>query len=1033
VRLGAGQDTRASTGGAIFGIDENGKLWGWGNGAFNQITAGSFFYYFPVPVWEGSFSTKTFCEIANARCYANAIDKDGRLWTWGATTASGPPAYVGGAIKTFCKIDGGHLHQLLIEKNGRLWSLGSNSTGQLGDNTTVSRATPVSVLGAVKTFCKIATGGTASAAIDKYGRLWTWGINSNGELGDNTTISKRTPVSVLGSTKTFCEIAGGIRNGASTGLNAFFLAIDKNGKMWSWGNNSNRSLGNGTTINRSTPVAVYGNKTFCKVAAGSAAVFAIDKNGRTWGWGTSFTGFGNNDPIEALFSPVKICGNKTFCEIAMNYNAPNLQAPFASFGIDKNGKLWGWGPNPLGIVGDNTTISRLTPVAVYGNKTFCHIACAFTTAHGIDKNGKVWSWGGSNSNGQLGNNSTISRITPTALYGNKTFCKIVGYDDGAGSEVRFAIEKNGKLWGWGGRGQILGQTSTVYRLTPIEVHANKTFCKITGSSVSALAIDKNGKIWSWGNNVYGELGDGSTITRSTPLQIYGNKTFCEIAMTNGSGGAASAAIDKNGKIWTWGINTRGLLGQGLGICEATPVNLNINKTFCKISAGTNSYLAIDKNGKIWTWGGNGNAVLGQNIPSNIAYTDNQPKEIWGGTNKTFCKITLHYTTAFGIDKNGKTWGWGAAYLGTNSSSASQTPIAVYGNKTFCEITTYFQSSSAIDKNGKAWGWGINSSGQVGDTTTLSRLTPVAVYGNKTFCKISSGSSFTLAIDNYGKIWGWGMNYIGQLGDNSTISRRTPVSISGSLKTFCEIRSGASHALAIDKNGRLWSWGNNVYGELGIDFDFYKKTPVSVQGAAKTFCKIYAGENVSIAIDKNGTAWSWGTKEFGLSANGSFVQNYNQNSTPVKIYGNKTFCEIASKGYLAIAIIDNNGKAWAWGDNSNNYFNGIGYSYTPISIKGQNKTFCQIAANEKSFIALDKNNQLWTWGYSEHQFGVNKNLNQSSTPIRIAENTLFAKIAKAGPAAINQNGQGFTWAYKTSAGINNSRGTCESTPVRICTI
>jgi alpha-tubulin suppressor-like RCC1 family protein len=172
------------------------------------------------------------------------------------------------------------------------------------------------------------------------------------------------------------------------------------------------------------------------------------------------------------------------------------------------------------------------------------------------------------------------------------------------------------------------------------------------------------------------------------------------------------------------------------------------------------------------------------------------------------------------------------------------------------IEAGWTNSAAIDKNGRAWAWGVAIG--IGDNTVVNKATPVSVAGAvKTFCQISSGNAFSLAIDKNGRAWAWGGNGKGQLGDNSITSRRTPVSVAGAVKTFCQIRGGGSAAAAIDKNGRLWTWGNNDNAQLGDNTTTSRRTPVSVAGAVKTFCKISVGSNHCLAIDKNGTAWGWG--------------------------------------------------------------------------------------------------------------------------------------------------------------------------------
>ena len=612
----------------------------------------------------------------------------------------------------------GEISSFALQKNGRAWGWGDNGYGRLGNNTILPTATPISIVGATKTFCKISGGSRSTSAIDKNGRAWAWGQNALGQLGDNTTISKLTPVSVLGAVKTFCEIS-------SKGYTV--LAIDKSGRLWGWGDNFYGQLGDNSVTSRLTPVSVLGaTKTFCKISC-YLATAAIDKNGRAWAWGYNNQGQVGDNSITSRLTPVSVLGAiKTFCQISSGS---------CILAIDKNGRAWGWGYNSFGAIGDNTTISKLTPVSVLGaTKTFCKIDTRHRHSLALDKNGRAWAWG-FNSSGQLGDNTTVSKSTPVAISGTtKTFCIISTNTYNAGTTL--AIDKNGRAWGWGTNGSgTIGDGTVTCRLTPVSVlGAVKTFCGIAVGFSHSAAIDKNGKIWTWGSSLRGELGDNTTVSKFTPVSILGaTKTFCKIT----AAGYSTHAIDKNGLVWGWGLNSTGQIGDGTSTSRLTPVSVaGATKTFCEISAGKGQ-------------------ILGR----------------------------LNMITVV----------------------------------------------LALDKNGRAWAWGYNVFGQIGDNSTTIRTTPVSVAGAaKTFCKISGGTQHALAIDKNGRVWAWGYNTNGQLGNNSSANQLTPVSVAGTVKTFCEISAGNLHSLAIDKNGRAWGWGYVVHGAVGVPYANSVLTPVRVR-------------------------------------------------------------------------------------------------------------------------------------------------------------------------------------------------------------
>ena len=140
----------------------------------------------------------------------------------------------------------------------------------------------------------------------------------------------------------------------------------------------------------------------------------------------------------------------------------------------------------------------------------------------------------------------------------------------------------------------------------------------------------------------------------------------------------------------------------------------------------------------------------------------------------------------------------------------------------------FSQTMYISGSTKTFGWGLNSNGQIGDNTITLRCTPVSVVGaTKTFCEIRAGNIHTVAIDKNGRAWAWGNNSQGQLGDNSITNKSTPISVAGATKTFCKITGGACHTIAIDKDGRVWAWGFNNNGELGDTTTLSRLTPVRV--------------------------------------------------------------------------------------------------------------------------------------------------------------------------------------------------------------
>jgi alpha-tubulin suppressor-like RCC1 family protein len=180
---------------------------------------------------------------------------------------SSPVSVVGG-FTDWCNVSVGVQHTAAVRTNGSLWAWGNNGGGRLGDNTIVSKSSPVSVVGGFTDWCHVSAGGGFTAAIRTNGTLWTWGLNSQGQLGDNTAVSRSSPVSVVGGFTDWCQVSAGSSHTA---------ALRTTGSLWTWGCNGAGQLGDNTVVAKSSPVSVVGGFTnWCQVSAGGEHTAAIN-------------------------------------------------------------------------------------------------------------------------------------------------------------------------------------------------------------------------------------------------------------------------------------------------------------------------------------------------------------------------------------------------------------------------------------------------------------------------------------------------------------------------------------------------------------------------------------------------------------------------------------------------------------------------------------------------------------------------------------------------------------------------------------
>ena len=302
------------------------------------------------------------------------------------------------------KIGDSEIEDLYIRKEffnvGGLWSWGRNSDGELGDNSIADKSTPVQTITAGTNWKSVAGGSSHTAAIKTDGTLWLWGRNSYGELGDNSIADKSSPVqTVLGGTD-WKSVAGG--SGAR-----HTAAIKTDGTLWLWGGGLEGQLGDNSIAHKSSPVqTVLGGTDWKSVVVGRFYTGAIKTDGTLWTWGSDFYGqLGDNSVVDKS-TPVQVAGAGTNWKL-MSAGVRHTAA------IKTDGTLWVWGGNGFfGQLGDNSTLNKSTPVqTITAGTNWRLVATGRYHTAGIKTDGTLWTWG-INSDGGLGDNSIVSKSTP---------------------------------------------------------------------------------------------------------------------------------------------------------------------------------------------------------------------------------------------------------------------------------------------------------------------------------------------------------------------------------------------------------------------------------------------------------------------------------------------------------------------------------------------------------------------------------------------------------------------------------------------
>jgi alpha-tubulin suppressor-like RCC1 family protein len=347
----------------------------------------------------------------------------------------------------------GKYHTCALAPSGQAYCWGYNGNGRLGDNTTTDRRTPVAVQQPTGvTFASITAGGDGSCGLTSAGAAYCWGYNGYGQLGDNTTTDRYTPVAVQQGGVTFTSITSGLWH--TCGLTSA-------GAAYCWGWNTVGGLGDNTTTDRRIPVAVQqGGVTFAALTAGWAHTCGLTGAGAAWCWGSNWAGqFGDNTTTNRS-TPVAVQqGGVTFASITAGH--------WHTCGLTSAGAAYCWGRNDAGQLGDNTTTDRSTPVAVQqGGVTFASITAGGDRSCGLTSAGAAYCWGW-NPNGQLGDNTTTDRHTPVAVGGGLSWATVVSTE---AAQHTCAVKLSSQLiycWGSNSNGQ-LGDQTTTDRSSPVQ-------------------------------------------------------------------------------------------------------------------------------------------------------------------------------------------------------------------------------------------------------------------------------------------------------------------------------------------------------------------------------------------------------------------------------------------------------------------------------------------------------------------------------------------------------------------------------------
>jgi alpha-tubulin suppressor-like RCC1 family protein len=304
-------------------IKTTGQLWGWGSNNCGQLGDGTLTNRCS-PVRERCSATD-WCQVCRGGYNTAAVKTSGQLWVWGANgcgqlgdgtvTLRCSPVREISSSTNWCQVStstGVVNFTAAIKTSGQLWTWGANTPyGRLADGTNTNRCSPVREFCSATDWCQVSIGSTHGAAVKTNGQIWTWGRGTDGAGGTGTTANTCSPVREFCSATDWCGVS---MVGALT-----TEAIKTSGQIWGWGRNSCGTLGDGTLTNRCSPVREFCSATdWCGVSSGSLRhTAAIKTTGQIWAWGQNTCGQVGDGTTVQRCSPVREISSATdWCSVS---------------------------------------------------------------------------------------------------------------------------------------------------------------------------------------------------------------------------------------------------------------------------------------------------------------------------------------------------------------------------------------------------------------------------------------------------------------------------------------------------------------------------------------------------------------------------------------------------------------------------------------------------------------------------------------------------------------------------------------------
>lgn len=926
-------------------------------------------------------------------------------------------------------------HTLLIapEEDNRLYAIGSNTYGQIGDGTT-NYGDYVPVDTELRGFVAVAAGSTHSTALHESKNVYQWGDGTYiGHDGYTTGSDALAPVQI--SLNSEGEAFTNIK--AIDAALAYTIALREDGTVWTWGTNQDGVLGYEGAFQK-LPKQVPGLSNIVKISAGQLHMLAVDENGNVWAWGNNSAGRLGDGGTTSRSTPQKVVGLGGVGELAdiIDIAAGNSTA----YALDSSGRVWAWGSGSNGRLGNGANDSSLTPVlSNMTDAVAIKSGVNALSAIALKDDGTVWAWGHGLSGG-LGNGSTTAQSNPVQVTG---LTDIVQID--ASYRAGLAQKANGETWAWGNnsneRFSLFQPLDNLipFKLARLNVAMKSTFA--SGGLSHTLVILPDKTVMASGSNSHGQLGINSTTAQNELTQVAGLTNVASVAAGRVN---HSTALREDGTVWQWGRAITMGFDTG-GANQLVPVRVQLDafgnafNNIVDIGSGSSITVALKNNGTVWVWGSDVDFLgLGENLgieriiaPARVSLPP-------------IVDIAVGPNYALALASDGTVWAWGAntsGQIGNGSTIQAFLPVQVPGLSNIVGVAVNSATSYALASNGTYWAWGTNTFGEFGNGTNTSSNVPVHVTTLNGAIEFASGTSnHMVALKSNGEAHAWGYNNFGSIGDGTTENKNVPTKVANS--SYIAVGKGNNTGFGKTSDGKIYAWGLNASGQLGDGSLTTRFTPVQVYPVPEPVTMssgVFASGGIShsLVILPDKTVMAAGSNVNGqLGINSTADQN-----KLTQVPGLTNVASVAA-GYLAHSTaLRGDGTVWQWGEGQ---YMGFGSGATPQLVPARVLTdintnpfnsITAIGAGDTFTVAVKSDGTVWSWGIDSTQTGVlgyDNGAARVAAPRQVSGLPSIARISvgEKHTLALADNGTVWAWGNNLNGKIGNNSTTHVFTPVQV---